>query len=150
MDGQGRLWTVEHGPRGGDELNRPQPGCNYGWPIITYGIDYSGAPIGAGITARKGLEQPVYYWDPVIAPSGAAFVTGPAARMFPSLKGDLLIGAMNPPALVRLRLDGDRVTQEERFDLGIGRVRDVSVAADGSIWVVTDEANGGIYRLTPG
>src|SRR5690606_24351912 len=88
LDAQGRLWTVEHGPRGGDELNRPQPGRNYGWPIITYGQDYSGAPIGQGITQREGMEQPVYYWDPVIAPSGMVFYQG---TMFPELRGDALI-----------------------------------------------------------
>ncbi|MDO5622461.1 MAG: PQQ-dependent sugar dehydrogenase [Paracoccus sp. (in: a-proteobacteria)] len=146
LDPQGRLWTVEHGPRGGDEVNRPEPGKNYGWPVITYGQAYSGAPINQGITAADGMEQPVYYWDPVIAPSGAAFYDGAA---LPDWRGNLLIGAMNPAGLVRLKIDGNRVTGEERFDPGIGRIRDVQIAPDGSIWVVTDEANGGLYRLTP-
>lgn len=146
LDSSGQLWTIEHGPRGGDELNRVERGKNYGWPIITYGEEYSGGTVGQGLTAQDGLEQPVYYWDPVIAPSGAVFNDGAA---FSAWRGDLLIGAMNPPGLVRLEIDGDRVTGEERFDLGIGRVRDVTEAPDGAIWVVTDEANGGLYRLTP-
>jgi glucose/arabinose dehydrogenase len=92
LDGRGRLWTVEHGARGGDELNQPQGGRNYGWPIITYGVDYSGARIGVG-TARPGMEQPVYYWDPVIAPSGAVFYTG---ERFGEWRGDLLVGSLQP------------------------------------------------------
>ncbi len=146
LDAQGRLWTVEHGPMGGDELNRPEAGRNYGWPVISYGLNYDGSPVNGGITAQAGMEQPVYYWDPVIAPSGADFYAG---GLFPGWQGDLLIGAMNPPALVRLKLDGDRVLGEERFDPGIGRIRDVQVAADGTIWVVTDEGDGGLYRLSP-
>ena len=146
LDAQGRLWTVEHGPMGGDELNRPEAGRNYGWPVISYGLNYDGSPVNGGITAQAGMEQPVYYWDPVIAPSGADFYAG---GLFPGWQGDLLIGAMNPPALVRLKLDGDRVLGEERFDPGIGRIRDMQVAADGTIWVVTDEGDGGLYRLSP-
>lgn len=145
-DATGQLWTVEHGPKGGDELNRIEPGRNYGWPVITYGIDYSGAPINAGITAQPGMEQPVYYWDPVIAPSGMAFYTG---GMFPEWNGDLLIGALQGGSgLVRLRLDGNRVTGEARHLQGIGRVRDVDVASDGSILLLTDKVNGALVRVT--
>ncbi|MGH7366852.1 MAG: PQQ-dependent sugar dehydrogenase, partial [Candidatus Rokuibacteriota bacterium] len=122
LDARGQLWTVEHGARGGDELNNPQPGKNYGWPVITYGVDYSGARIGVG-TARAGMEQPVYYWDPVIAPSGATFYSGTA---FPGWRGDLLVGSLQPGALVRLRLADGRVTQEERYLADLDeRIRDV-------------------------
>jgi len=102
----GKLWTVEHGPRGGDELNIPRAGKDYGWPTITYGVEYSGKPVGEGITARAGMEQPVYYWDPVIAPSGMAFYD---ANLFPAWKGSLFVGGMKDRDLVRLTLDGDKV-----------------------------------------
>jgi glucose/arabinose dehydrogenase len=146
LDPQGRLWVVEHGPRGGDELNRPEAGKNYGWPVITYGLDYSGEPIGQGITAREGLEQPLYYWDPVIAPSGMAFYTG---DRFAGWEGNLLIGGLVSEGLVRLVMDGDRVAAEERIDLG-ARTRDVKVGPDGAIYAVTDEKDGRILRLLPG
>ncbi|MFV0292668.1 MAG: PQQ-dependent sugar dehydrogenase [Paracoccus sp. (in: a-proteobacteria)] len=146
LDAEGQIWTVEHGPKGGDELNRPEAGKNYGWPVISYGLNYDDTPVNDGITARDGMEQPVYYWDPVIAPSGAAFYDG---TLFPDWQDDLLIGAMNPPALVRLKLEGDRVTGEERLDPQIGRIRDVQVGPDGAIWVVTDEDRGGLFRLSP-
>ena len=146
LDADGQLWTVEHGPKGGDELNRPEAGKNYGWPVISYGVNYNGTPVNGGITAQDGMEQPGYYWDPVIAPSGAVFYDG---ELFPDWQGNLLIGAMSPPALVRLKLEDGRVTGEERFDPGIGRIRDVQVAPDGAIWVVTDEDGGGLYRLSP-
>lgn len=142
----GALWTLEHGPRGGDELNAPRAGRNYGWPIISYGEDYGGSPIGEGITARAGMEQPIYYWDPVIAPGGMRFYRG---ALFP-WRGDLLIAGLASQALVRLELEGERVVGEERFALGVGRVRDVAEAADGAIWIVTDEADGRLIRLTPG
>ena len=100
LDADGQLWTVEHGPQGGDELNRIEPGKNYGWPVISYGQNYDGSPVGEGITAREGLEQPRYYWDPVIAPSGMAFYDG---AMFPEWQGDLLVGSLTPGALVRLQ-----------------------------------------------
>lgn len=146
LDARGQLWTVEHGARGGDELNNPQPGKNYGWPVITYGVDYSGARIGIG-TAHPGMEQPVYYWDPVIAPSGAAFYTGTA---FPEWRGDLLVGSLRPGALVRLRIDSGRVIQEERYlgDLG-ERIRDVRQGPDGAIYLLTDSPRGRILRLDP-
>ncbi|BBK36785.1 glucose dehydrogenase [Allostella sp. ATCC 35155] len=142
----GALWIVEHGPRGGDELNRPEPGLNYGWPVITYGEDYSGAPIGDGITAKAGMEQPIYYWDPVIAPSGMAFYDG---AMFQEWQGSILIGGLHVQALVRLEVDGGRVTGEARYPQGIGRVRDVDVARDGAVMILTDSRNGALIRLTP-
>jgi len=144
LDSQGRLWTVEHGPRGGDELNLPQAGKNYGWPIITYGEDYSGQPIGAGMTQMNGMEQPVYFWDPVIAPSGMVVYSG---DLFSSWRGDVLIGGLVAQAVVHLKLEGDRVVSEERIELG-ARVRDVTQGPDGAIYVVTD--NGSLLRLTPG
>jgi len=144
LDPQGRLWTVEHGPQGGDELNRPEPGRNYGWPVITYGQDYSGAPIGQGITSREGMEQPVYYWDPVIAPSGMVFYDGP---MFPEWRGDALIGGLRAQAVVRLKIEGDRVTGEQRLAEGIGRVRDIEVAPDGALLVLIDGERGSLVRL---
>lgn len=146
VDPNGKLWTIEHGPKGGDELNHPEAGKNYGWPVISYGVNYDGTPVNEGITAQDGMEQPVYYWDPVIAPSGADFYDG---QLFGDWQGDLLIGAMSPPSLVRLKLEGDRVVGEERLDPEIGRIRDVQVASDGTIWVVTDEDSGGLYRLSP-
>lgn len=137
------LWTVEHGPRGGDELNRPDAGDNHGWPIITYGLDYSGRPVGDGLTALEGLAQPVYYWDPVIAPSGMATYTG---SLFPSWHGDLLIGGLQAQALVRLTLRDSRVYTEEWLPVG-ARARCVAIAQDGAVLVGTDA--GQILRLVP-
>ena len=146
LDARGLLWTVEHGARGGDELNQPQAGRNDGWPVITYGVDYSGERIGVG-TSRPGMEQPVYYWDPVIAPSGATFYTGAA---FPGWRGDLLVGSLNPGGLVRLRLVDGRVAQEERFVVEPGeRVRDVRQGPDGLVYLLTDTPRGRIIRLEP-
>ena len=143
----GHLWTVEHGPKGGDELNRPEAGKNYGWPIISYGENYSGTPVGEGITAKKGMEQPVYYWDPVIAPAGMVFYDG---AMFPSFKGDALIGGLASQALVRLKLKDDKVVGEARYLEGRSRVRDVDVdAKDGAIMILTDAKNGTLMRITP-
>jgi glucose/arabinose dehydrogenase len=142
----GQLWTVEHGARGGDELNHPEAGKNYGWPVITYGVDYSGLRIGEG-TAKEGLEQPVYFWDPVIAPSGMLFYTGDA---FPGWKGSVLIGSLQG-ALVRLQLEGGRVVREERYqEDGLGeRIRDVRQGPDGLVYVLTDEGNGRVLRVVP-
>lgn len=142
----GQLWTVEHGARGGDELNHPEKGKNYGWPVITYGRDYSGASIGEG-TAKDGMEQPVYYWDPVIAPSGMTFYTGDA---IPGWKGSILIGSLTPGALVRLELREGRVVKEERYlgDLR-ERIRDVQQGPDGLVYVVTDSPNGRVLRVRP-
>jgi glucose/arabinose dehydrogenase len=146
LDARGELWTVEHGARGGDELNTPQPGRNYGWPVITYGVDYSGARIGVG-TARPGMEQPLYYWDQVIAPSGAVFYSG---DRFPQWRGDLLVGSLQPGGLVRLRLAGDRVVAEERYQLEPNeRIRDVRQGPDGLIYLLTDSPRGRIVRLEP-
>jgi glucose/arabinose dehydrogenase len=143
----GRLWTVEHGARGGDELNHPEAGKNYGWPVITYGVDYSGARIGEG-TTKPGMEQPVYYWDPVIAPSGMAIYTGDA---FPGWKGSILIGSLNPGLLVRLTLTNGRVAREERYLGELGeRIRDVQQGPDGLIYLVTDSRNGRVLRVRPG
>jgi aldose sugar dehydrogenase len=143
----GQLWTVEHGARGGDELNHPEAGKNYGWPVITYGVDYSGLRIGEG-TAREGLEQPVYFWDPVIAPSGMLFYTGDA---FPGWRGSVLIGSLQPGALVRLELEGGKVVREERYrEGGLGeRIRDVQQGPDGLVYVLTDEGNGRVLRVLP-
>ncbi len=140
----GRLWTMEHGARGGDELNHPEAGKNYGWPVITYGINYNGMKIGEG-SVKEGMEQPVYYWDPVIAPSGMTFYTGDA---IPGWKGSLLIGSMSPGALVRLEMTDGRVTKEERYlgDLG-ERIRDVQQGPDGFVYVVTDNAQGRVLRV---
>lgn len=141
-----QLWTVEHGAKGGDELNNPQAGRNYGWPEITYGVDYSGEKIGNG-TERQGMEQPVFYWDPVIAPSGAVFYTG---DVFKEWKGDLLVGSLQPGGLVRLDLENSRVKSETRY-LGElkERIRDVQQGSDGFIYVVTDSPKGRLLRLEP-
>ena len=142
----GRLWTVEHGARGGDELNQPQAGKNYGWPVVTYGRDYSGARIGEG-TAQEGMEPPVYYWDPVIAPSGAVWYTG---DRYPGWKGSLFVGSMQPGALVRLTVENGRVTSEERHLAELGdRIRDVQQGPDGLLYLVTDEDEGRLLRVVP-
>jgi glucose/arabinose dehydrogenase len=142
----GQLWTVEHGARGGDELNHPEAGKNYGWPVITYGVDYSGASIGEG-TAKPGMEQPVYYWDPVIAPSGMTFYTGDA---LPGWKGSLFVGSLRPGGLVRLTLEGGRVTREERYLADLReRIRDVRQGPDGLLYLLTDNRDGRILRVLP-
>ncbi|MHB2167725.1 PQQ-dependent sugar dehydrogenase [Alsobacter sp. R-9] len=142
----GQLWTIEHGARGGDEINIPQPGRNYGWPVITYGVDYSGAKIGEG-TAKPGMEQPVYVWDPSIAPSGMAFVTSDA---YPGWKGSLLVGALRGQMLVRLELKGDGIAREHRLLTGLNeRIRDVRQGPDGFVYLVTDNPDGRILRLKP-
>ncbi len=142
----GALWITEHGPRGGDEINRPQPGRNYGWPRIGYGRHYSGARIGVG-PAAAGFEQPVHHWDPSIAPSGLAFCS---SDLFPAWRGNLFAGALKFQLLVRLELDGDRVTHEERMLKGrYGRIRDVRCGPDGALWLLTDEANGKVLRIIP-
>lgn len=146
FDKQGQLWTVEHGPKGGDELNHVEAGKNYGWPVITYGVAYSGADINAGKTAQEGMEQPVYYWDPVIAPSGMAFYEG---AMFPDWNGSALIGALQAGGgVVRLTLDGGKVSGEARYLNGIGRVRDLAVAPDGALMLITDADNGAVIRVS--
>jgi aldose sugar dehydrogenase len=141
-----QLWTAEHGARGGDELNRPQAGKNYGWPVISYGTHYSGFKIGEG-TEKEGMEQPVYYWDPVIAPSGMVFYTG---DLFAGWKNNILIGSLTPGGLVRLVLKDGKVAEEERYlgDLR-ERIRDVRQAPDGSLYLLTDARSGQILRVTP-
>ena len=145
LDGQGRVWTVEHGPRGGDELNRPRPGVNYGWPLVTYGIEYSGEKIGDGVTQAGGTSQPAYYWDPVIGPSSLAYY---GAELFPSWKGDFIVGGLVSEGIVVLKLDGDKVVSEERIPLR-ERIRDVKVGPDGAVYAVTDGPDGKILKLTP-
>ncbi|MFC7396949.1 PQQ-dependent sugar dehydrogenase [Chelatococcus sp. GCM10030263] len=139
-------WVIEHGPRGGDEVNIIRKGANYGWPVIGYGVHYSGAKIGVG-TTRPGMEQPVFYWDPSIAPSGMAFLT---SNRYPGWQGNLFTGALAGQMLVRLELSGDRVLREERLltDLG-ARIRDVRQGPDGLLYLLTDESNGRLLRLRP-
>ncbi|HEU4985982.1 MAG TPA: PQQ-dependent sugar dehydrogenase [Rhizobiaceae bacterium] len=140
------IWVVEHGARGGDEVNHVEPGKNYGWPVISYGVHYSGQKIGVG-TEAEGYEQPEYYWDPSIAPSGMAVYTG---GMFPEWQGDFLIGALKFELVSRLERGSDgKITGEEQFLEGsFGRIRDVNIAPDGSIWLLNDEANGAIIRIS--
>lgn len=149
IDREGRLWTVEHGPKGGDELNLPQAGKNYGWPEVTYGVEYSGAAVGDGITQMANTEQPVYYWDPVIAPSGMAYYDADA---IPEWKGAFLVGGLVSQGVVVLHMENDRVKFEERVDLD-ARIRDVKVGPDGAVYAVTEQRGGGnstIIKLTKG
>ena len=142
----GKLWVHEHGARGGDEINIPQAGKNYGWPIIAYGRHYWGGRIGVG-TARAGFEQPIYYWDPSIAPSGMAFYTG---DKFPAWRGNLFVGALKFRLLVRLTLRGEKVVKEERLLQGLNeRIRDVRQGPDGYIYLLTDSGDGRILRVEP-
>jgi glucose/arabinose dehydrogenase len=142
----GKLWLTEHGPRGGDEINIPEAGKNYGWPVIGYGVDYSGAKMHEG-THKQGMEQPVHYWTPSIAPSGAMFYTG---DLFPAWKGNLFTGSLVFSSLYRIELNGEKVVKEEPLLESLGdRIRDVRQAADGSIWLLTDARNGKVLRLTP-
>jgi glucose/arabinose dehydrogenase len=147
LDAKGRLWVAEMGPRGGDELNLVEKGKDYGWPTIGYGEEYSGAPIHAS-PRGEGMEQPVYYWDPVISPSGMVVYSG---DLFPEWKGNVLVGGLSSRALVRLVLEGDRVAGEERLltDLG-ARIREVVQGPDGALYLLTDESNGKLLRVTPG
>lgn len=139
----GLLWTHEHGPRGGDEINIARPGLNYGWPVITYGVEYTGGRIGP--PGKEGMEQPLHYWVPSIAPSGMAFYTG---ALIPAWQNHLLVGALKFQQLVRLELDGEQVRHEERIDIG-RRVRDVKQGPDGAIYLLTDHPDGEILRLSP-
>ncbi len=142
----GLLWAHEHGPQGGDEVNVLRAGVNYGWPVITYGVQYvTGMKIGEG-TQREGMAQPLWKWVPSIAPSGMAFYTG---DKFPKWKGDLFVGALKDRLLVRLRLDGEKVISEERMLEGIGRVRDVRAGPDGYLYLLTDARDGELLRLEP-
>lgn len=142
----GAIWTHEHGPRGGDEVNILHAGDDYGWPKVTYGIGYSGFPI-TDKTTMKGVTDPLHYWDPSIAPSGMAFYTG---DLFPAWQGDLFVGALKMRKLVRLRFESQKVVEEEDLlrDLD-ARIRDVRMGPDGALWLLTDHNNGKVYRLVP-
>ena len=146
LDEQKRLWIVEMGPRGGDELNLVQRGKDYGWPTIGYGEEYSGEPIHEH-TQLPGLEQPVYYWDPVISPSGLTIYSG---ALISEWKGNLLIGGLSSKALVRVVLDGERVSGEERLLTQLGaRIREVVEGPEGALYLLTDDSDGKLLRVTP-
>jgi glucose/arabinose dehydrogenase len=142
----GEIWETEHGPKGGDELNILSLGANYGWPVITYGLNYSGEPIGEG-TSKAGMAQPIRYWVPSISPSGMAFYTG---EEFPDWRGNLFLGSLSGRALVRLELDGTTVVHEEHLLKELGqRIRDVRQGPDGRLYLLTDAPNGALLRLDP-
>jgi glucose/arabinose dehydrogenase len=144
--GTGVLWTHEHGPQGGDEINVVRAGVNYGWPVITYGRNYgTGTRIGEG-THKAGMAQPLHRWTPSIAPSGMAFYT---SGRFPKWRDNLFVGALSHQMLVRLKLDGENVVEEERLLEGDGRVRDVRVGPDGDLYLLTDSSSGELLRLEP-
>lgn len=143
----GRLWENEHGPRGGDELNIIAKGKNYGWPVVVHGIDYPGAAIGEGVVHRDGMEDPVYYWDPVIAPSGLAFYTG---TLFPQWQGSLFVGGLGGRVLDRLAIVNDKVVAEEPLLMDLhARIRDVRVGPDGAVYVLTDSGTATVSPNTP-
>ncbi len=145
----GRLWTIEHGPQGGDELNRTDAGKNYGWPVITYGENYGGGKVGEGLTRKAGLEQPLLHWTPSIAPSGMAFVK--SARYGADWQGNLLVGSLKFRYLARLVMDGERVVREDKLLPNLGqRIRDVRQGPDGFIYLLTDDRDGQLLRLKPG
>jgi glucose/arabinose dehydrogenase len=147
FDSKGRLWEVEHGANGGDELNRIERGKNYGWSVVAFGEEYSGAPIPDAVTDREGYERPLYYWDPVIAPSGMQFYSGDA---FPGWRGSVFLGGLRALSLVRLSLENDRVTGEEHLLTDRRqRIRDVRQGPDGALYVVTDAANGELWKIVP-
>lgn len=147
IDANGEVWALEHGPAGGDELNVIIPGENYGWPEVSYGVNYNGSDVGTGDPAHAPTyAEPRYFWDPSIAPSDLIFYQG---EMFPDWQGDILLGALAGQALVRLQMDGDTVVGEERFRTGEGRVRDVDVDANGAILILIDDDPGALIRLTP-
>ncbi|MCF4099818.1 PQQ-dependent sugar dehydrogenase [Maritalea mediterranea] len=140
----GDIWLLGHGPRGGDELNKLQAGANYGWPVVSYGETYGGRPIGSGHPRAEGFEEPRYYWDPVIAPGGFAFKTGDELSQW---NGNIIASSLNPGGIVRLTLEGDTITGEERLLPNLGRVRDIEIDQDGSILALTD-ASGKVVRIT--
>ncbi|HTV03181.1 MAG TPA: PQQ-dependent sugar dehydrogenase [Luteitalea sp.] len=147
FDDQGRLWVIEHGTRGGDELNLVEAGKNYGWPIVAFGREYSGSPIEGAVTTREKYVDPIYYWDPVIAPSGAQFYTGSA---FPEWRGNLFVGGLKDKFLVRLVLQDGKVVGEEHLLTDRGhRIRDVRQGPDGALYVTTDDDNGELWRIAP-
>ena len=139
----GEIWQGEHGPRGGDEINRLQPGFNYGWPTITYGIEYSGEKVGAGIQVQTGLEQPVYYWDPVVSPSGMSFYKG---NKVPEWQNNLFIGSLTATHVVRLVIENNKVVGEERLLASENqRFRDITQGTDGALYAITD--GGRLYKI---
>lgn len=141
----GDLWNCEFGPRGGDEINRIEPGKNYGWPTITYGIEYSGEAINNGLTQKEGMEQPVYYWDPVVSPSGMTFYSG---DLIPEWKNNLFIGCLSGSHILRLDIRDNKVVGEERLLTGQQqRFRDVQQGKDGALYAVCDGAHGRLYRI---
>jgi glucose/arabinose dehydrogenase len=142
----GALWTVAHGAKGGDEINKPEPGKNYGWPVISYGTTYAGTRIGEG-TEKAGMEQPVHYWDPSIAPSGMMIYSG---KLWPEWQGDIFVGALKFKLISRLDREGEKIISEEQlFEGKYGRVRDVREGPKGAIWFLTDAGEGALYRVTP-
>jgi glucose/arabinose dehydrogenase len=142
----GKFWMHEHGPRGGDEINIPQAGKNYGWPVIGYGVDYSGAKIHEG-THKAGMEQPIWHWTPSIAPSGMTFYQG---DLFPAWRGNLFVGGLVSTMLVRLELKGETVVREERLLRERGeRIRDVRAGPDGALWLLTDSSSASLLRIVP-
>lgn len=144
-----RLWISEHGPQGGDEINRPEPGKNYGWPVITFGENYGGGPIGAGITQREGMEQPWFHWPQTMAPSGMTFLN--SDRYGPAWRGSLMIGSLRNRHLARLEIRGDQVVRQERLLVTLNeRIRDVRQGPDGLLYILTDDRDGQLIRLQPG
>jgi aldose sugar dehydrogenase len=147
FDAQGNFWVVEMGPQGGDELNLVQKGNNYGWPLVTFGEEYSGKPIPNSVTDKAGYERPVYYWDPVIAPSGAQFYSG---NLFPEWQGDLFVGALRDQRLVRLKIENNRVVGEEHLLKDRNeRLRDVKQGPDGALYIITDNSSGELWKIVP-
>lgn len=147
MDENGNFWIVEMGPKGGDELNLIEKGKNYGWPLVTFGEEYSGKAVPNAVTTKAGYVDPVYYWDPVIAPSGAQVYTGSA---FPEWKGNLFVGGLKDQLLVRLKLENNKVTGEEHLLTDRDqRIRDVRQGPDGALYVVTDQSNGELWKIVP-
>lgn len=145
----GELWELEHGPRGGDEINIARAGKDYGWPTITYGIEYTGGKIGGAITAKEGMEQPLYYWDPVIAPGGLTYYN---ADLFPAWKGSVFAAGLNPSFVARLTMDGEKVKGEERFnfsDRARDRYRDIGVGPDGALYLLTDGPEARLLKVVP-
>ena len=144
----GELWEIEHGPMGGDELNVAEAGKNYGWPVISYGVNYDGSPVGSGEARAEGMEDPLYQWTPVIAPSGMMFYSG---KLAPQWERNIFVGGLRAESLVRLELEGRKVIHEERLLQNLGeRIRDVIEGPDGAIYVATDADNGKILKLVPG
>lgn len=143
----GKLWVVEHGPRGGDEINIPEPGANYGWPVVSHGVNYDGTPVGTGRRSAPGMVDPIVTWTPVIAPGGMTFYRGDG---FPAWRDNLLIAGLRSGAIIRLELEGENVVHEERLLEALGlRIRDVAVGPDGHVYAVSDERNGEILRIAP-